>query len=55
MTTSGASATTRGAVPTGITPKALRLNPLKAKPINKKIHASARGRQKVQAAKRDAR
>ena len=29
-----------------------RLNPLKAKPVNKKIHASARGRkQKFQAAK----
>lgn len=49
------SATVRGAVPTGVTPKALRTNPLKAKPVNKKIHASARGRQKVFAAKRAAR
>lgn len=48
------SATVRGAVPTGVTPKALRTNPLKAKPVNKKIHASARGRQKVFAAKRAA-
>lgn len=32
-----------------------RLNPLKAEPVNKKVHASARGRQKVETAKRDAR
>lgn len=51
----GVSAAARGGVPTGVAPKALRMNPIKAKPINKKIHASARGRQKVHAAKRDSR
>jgi len=51
----GASAAARGAVPADVAPKALRMNPIKARPINKKIHASARGRQKVHAAKRDSR
>ena len=53
----GGSATdnAQGAVPTNMPAKAQRLNPLKAKPINKKIHASARGRQTVHTAKRDAR
>ena len=44
-----------GAVPTNMPALAQRLNPLKAEPVNKKIHASARGRQKVETAKRDAR
>ena len=43
------------AVPTNMPALAQRLNPLKAEPVNKKIHASARGRQKVETAKRDAR
>ena len=43
-----------GAVPTNMPALAQRLNPLKAEPVNKKIHASARGRQKVETAKRDA-
>ncbi len=51
----GARAAARGAVPTDMTAKTARMNPLKAKPINKKIHASARARQKVHTAKRDAR
>lgn len=49
------SANAQGAVPTNMPAKAQRLNPLKAEPVNKKIHASARGRQKVETAKRDAR
>ena len=44
-----------GAVPTNMPALAQRLNPRKAEPVNKKIHASARGRQKVETAKRDAR
>ena len=44
-----------GAVPTNMPALEQRLNPLKAEPVNKKIHASARGRQKVETAKRDAR
>lgn len=49
------SANAQGAVPTNMPAKAQRLNPLKAEPVNKKIHASARGRQKVETAKHDAR
>ncbi len=41
--------------PTDITPKAKRVNPLKAKPVNKKIHASTRSRTRATQAKRDAR
>ena len=44
-----------GDVPINMPALAQRLNPLKAEPVNKKIHASARGRQKVQTAKRDTR
>ena len=50
-----ASALAQGAVPTGMPAKAQRLNPLKEQPVNKKIHASARSRQKAVTAKRDAR
>lgn len=49
------SANAQGAVPTNMPAKAQRLNPLKAEPVNKKIHASARGRQKGETVKRDAR
>lgn len=49
------SANAQGAVPTNMPAKAQRLNPLKAEPINKKIHASARGRKKTFEGKRDAR
>lgn len=41
--------------PTDITPKAERVNLLKAKPVNKKIHAAARSRTRATQAKRDAR
>jgi hypothetical protein len=41
--------------PTDITPKTQRVNPLKAKPVNKKIHATARSRTRAVQAKRDAR
>ena len=44
-----------GAVPTNMPALAQRLNPLKAEPVNKKIHASARGRKKTFEGKRDAR
>ena len=44
-----------GAVAINMPALAQRLNPLKAEPVNKKIHALARGRQKVETAKRDAR
>ena len=50
-----ATANAHGAVPTNMPAKAQRLNPLKAQPINKTIHASARARQQVATAKRDAR
>lgn len=50
-----ASDLAQGAVSTGMPAAAQRFNPLKAEPVNKKIHASARGRQKVVTAKRDAR
>jgi hypothetical protein len=43
------------AAPTDTTPRTERLNPLKAKPVNKKIHASARSRTRATQAKRDAR
>lgn len=49
------SANAQGAVPTNMPAKAQRLNPLKAEPINKKIHASARGRKKTFEGKRDSR
>ena len=49
------SANAQGVVPTNMPAKAQRLNPLKAEPINKKIHASARGRKKTFEGKRDAR
>ena len=49
------SANAQVAVPTNMPAKAQRLNPLKAEPINKKIHASARGRKKTFEGKRDAR
>ena len=49
------SANAQGAVPTNMPAKAQRLNPLKAEPVNKKIHASARGRKKTFEGKRDAR
>ena len=49
------SANAQGAVPTNMPAKAQRLNSLKAEPINKKIHASARGRKKTFEGKRDAR
>lgn len=49
------SANAQGAVPTNMPALAQRLNPLKAEPVNKKIHASARSRQKAATAKRDAR
>ena len=44
-----------GAVAINMPALAQRLNPLKAEPVNKKIHASARGRQKGETVKRDAR
>lgn len=50
-----ATAMAHGAVPTGMSAKTQRMNPLKEQPINKTIHASARARQKVATAKRDAR
>ncbi|MDO5691055.1 MAG: hypothetical protein Q4G70_01050 [Pseudomonadota bacterium] len=50
-----ATANAQGAVPTNMPAKTQRLNPLKAEPVNKKIHASARSRQKAVTAKRDAR
>lgn len=50
-----ASDLAQGAVPTGMSAKTQRLNPLKAQPVNKKIHASARSRQKLQTARRDSR
>ena len=49
------SANAQGVVPTNMPAKAQRLNPLKAEPVNKKIHASARGRKKTFEGKRDAR
>ena len=49
------SANAQGAVPTNMPARAQRLNPLKAEPVNKKIHASARSRQQATTAKRDAR
>lgn len=45
----------QGAVPTDMQAKAQRGNVLKEKPVNKKIHASARSRQKIHTAKRDSR
>jgi hypothetical protein len=53
----GGSATdlAHGAVPTHMPAAAQRFNPLKAEPVNKNIHASARSRQKALTAKRDAR
>ena len=45
----------QGAVPTNMPAVAQRYNPLKAEPVNKKIHASQRGRKKVFEAKRDGR
>ena len=50
-----ASDTALSSAPTDITPKAERVNPLKAKPVNKKIHASARSRTRATQARRDAR
>ncbi len=50
-----ASDLAQGAVPTGMSAKTQRLNPLKAQPVNKKIHASARSRQKLHTARRDSR
>lgn len=50
-----ASDLAQGAVPTHMPAAAQRFNPLKAEPVNKKIHASARGRNKVVTAKRDGR
>lgn len=49
------SANAKGAVPTNMPARAQRVNPLKAEPVNKKIHASARSRQQAATAKRDAR
>ncbi len=51
----GSTAIAHGAVPTNMPAKAQRLNPLKAQPINKTIHASARARQQAATAKRDSR
>ena len=50
-----ASDLAQGAVPTGMSAKTKRVNPLKEQPVNKKIHASARSRQKAHEAKRDGR
>ena len=50
-----ASAQARGAVPVDKLPAAQRQNVLKQEPVNMKIHASARGRQKGETVKRDAR
>lgn len=45
----------KGAVPTNMPAVAQRYNPLKAEPVNKKIHASQRGRKKTFEATRDGR
>lgn len=50
-----ASDNAQGAVPTNMPARAQRVNPIKAEPINKTIRASARSRQRVATAKRDAR
>ena len=49
------SATAQGAVPTHLPAKALRKNPLKAQPVNQKIHASQRSRTQAHQAARDGR
>ncbi len=48
-------ATAQGAVPTHMPAKALRKNPLKAQPVNQKIHASQRSRTQAHQAARDGR
>lgn len=50
-----ASDNAQGAVPTNMPAAAQRLNPLKAEPVNRKIHASARSRTQAVQARRDAR
>lgn len=50
-----ASGAALSSAPTDITPKAKRVNTLKAEPVQKKIHASARSRTRAAQAKRDAR
>ena len=50
-----ASDKSKGAVPTSMPASAARKNPLKAEPVNKKIHASARSRTRANEAKRDSR
>ncbi|MDO5289244.1 MAG: hypothetical protein Q4F13_06370 [Pseudomonadota bacterium] len=50
-----ASDNAQGTVPTNMPAAAQRLNPLKAEPVNKKIHASARSRGQAAQARRDAR
>lgn len=45
----------QGAVPTDMPAEALRKNPLKAEPVNMKIHASARSQTRAHQAKRDGR
>ena len=51
---SGANALAQGKASTDVPAKALRANPLKAKPVNKKIHAAQRAQHARHQAKRDA-
>ncbi|MBP7454013.1 MAG: hypothetical protein KA914_14610 [Ottowia sp.] len=53
--TSGARGLAQGHVSTDLPAKALRENPLKAKPVNKKIHAAQRSQHAQHEARRDAR
>ncbi|MFG5779085.1 hypothetical protein ACFIQF_18625 [Comamonas sp. J-3] len=55
LVSGSASDKAKGAVPTSMPASAARKNPLKAKPVNKKIHASARSRTRANEAKRDSR
>ena len=51
---SGANALAQGKASTDVPAKALHANPLKAKPVNKKIHAAQRAQHARHQAKRDA-
>ena len=55
LVSGAASDKSKGAVPTSMPASAARKNPLKAEPVNKKIHASARSRTRANEAKRDSR
>lgn len=55
LVSGAASDLAQGAVPTSMPAAAARKNPIKAEPVNKKIHASARSRQRAHEAKRDSR